>query len=71
MSKTQELTPELREAQGKAWSTPGPPPGKYIGTIIKGNMAYHYYKDGRNYYYENDFDIEMRKKVRERRRREK
>lgn len=59
---------ELSEALGKAWSTHGEPPGKYIGTVQTNGKNYHFYKDGPNYYYETDFSREMRKKEKERKR---
>jgi hypothetical protein len=62
MPELEGLTPDLAEAWGNAWSYDGRPPGKYIGSIKRGNITFYYYKNGQDYYYENDYDIEMRHK---------
>ena len=62
MQAPEGLTPELKEAWGNAWSYDGRPPGEYIGAVKKGNRTFYYYKHGQNYYYENDYDLEMRYK---------
>lgn len=69
MSEPKELTTELEEALGNAWSYDGKPPGKYIGSVVQGGRKYYFYKDGKEYYYENEFDLEMRHKKKLRRRR--
>ena len=58
---------ELEEAWGKAWSCSGRPPGVYIGNMTKGATRFYFYKQGQDYYYETDFDREMRIIQRERR----
>ena len=63
MPEPEGLTPELQEALGKAWSYDGRPPGKYIGSVKRGTRTIYIYKHGNDYYYENDFDIEMRQKA--------
>lgn len=60
MPAPEGLTPELEEAWGKAWSFDGRPPGKYIGSVKQGSRTFYFYKHGNDYYYENDYDLEMR-----------
>lgn len=63
---------KLMEARGKAWSYPGAkqPKGEYLGAVQCGNITNYYYKDGDRYWFESDFEREMREKERLRRRRE-
>ncbi|WP_143318898.1 hypothetical protein [Clostridium sp. HBUAS56010] len=67
MLEQTQRTPELMEALGNAWSCSDRPPGKYIGSMVRGGKNYYYYKNGLEYYYETDFDREMRQKAKERR----
>ena len=62
------LDPKEKEKITEAWSFCGDPPGVYIGSAMKNGKMFHYYKKGFNYFFENDFDIEMREKEKERRR---
>ena len=66
MQEQEEVSKQLQEAWGKAWSCSGKPPGVYIGTVCKGGKNYYIYKQGQEYAYETDFDREMREKERER-----
>jgi hypothetical protein len=68
MQEQKGATTELEEAWGKAWSCSGSPPGIYIGSFCKGGRRYYFYKQGQEYFYETDFDREMRAEQRERRR---
>lgn len=63
-----ELDPRIKEEMKEVWSFPGDPPGEYIGSENKNGKMYHYYKKGSDYFFENDFDREMRKKEKERKR---
>lgn len=58
---------ELEEAWGKAWSCSEKPPGIYIGSIMKGDKTYFFYKAGQEYFYETNYDRKIRKEQRERR----
>lgn len=64
MPAPEKLSPELEKAWGQAWSYDGHPPGKYIGSIKQGSRTFYFYKHGNDYYYENDYDIDMRHKKR-------
>ena len=68
MPAPEGLSPELQEAWGNAWSFDGRPPGKYIGSVKRGTRTFYFYKHGNDYYYESDYDREMREQQRERRR---
>lgn len=67
MEVQEKLKPELEEALGIAWSCSERPPGKYIGSITKGSRTFYFYKNGLEYFYETDFDREMKQKEKERR----
>ena len=64
---------ELDQAHGNAWSYPGAaaPAGTSIGSRRVGNTTFYYYKDGARYWFEDDFDREMRQKLNEKKRRER
>jgi hypothetical protein len=67
MTEPAGLTPELRLAWNNAWSVSPDqtPSGVFIGAVKTENTTFYYYKDGENYYYENDFDRQMRVKQKE------
>lgn len=58
---------ELEKAWGKAWSRSDKPPGIYIGSIMKGDKTYYFYKTDQEYFYETNYDRKIRKEQRERR----
>ena len=65
---------ELDQAHGNAWSFfngAAAPSGTYIGSRRVGNTTFYYYKDGSRYWFEDDFDREMRQKLNEKKRRER
>lgn len=68
MQEQKGASNELEEAWGKAWSCSGRPPGIYIGNVCKGKRRYYFYKQGQEYFYETDYDREIRLEQRERRR---
>lgn len=57
---------ELEEAWGKAWSCSDKPPGIYIGSMMKGDKTFFFYKSGQEYFYETNYDRRVRKEQRER-----
>lgn len=63
----QKGTTELEAAWGKAWSCSGSPPGIYIGSFCRGGRRFYFYRQGQDYFYETDYDREMRTIQRERR----
>lgn len=68
-----EREKELEMAHNNAWSYPGAaaPAGTYLGSRRVGNKIFYYYKDGARYWFEDDFDREMRVKLNEKKRRER
>lgn len=64
MKQQEGASTELELAWGIAWSCSGSPPGDYIGNVCKGGRRYYFYRQGKEYYYENDYDREMRKRER-------
>lgn len=58
---------ELEEAWGKAWSCSEKPPGQYVGSIMKGDKTYFFYKQDQEYFYETNYDRKIKKEQRERR----
>jgi len=60
------LDPEVKEKIEEARSFPNEPPGMYIGSENRNGRMYHYYKNGLEYFYETDYDREMRAQQRER-----
>lgn len=64
MAAPEGITEELKMAWENAWSaqTDGTPHGTYIGAVKTEHTTFYFYKDGTNYWYENDYDREMRAK---------
>lgn len=46
MSSPEGLTPELQEAWENAWSTPGQPPGAYIGSVERAGEIFSVLREG-------------------------
>lgn len=67
MTEQAGLTPELKLAINNAWSVSPDhvPPGIFIGAVKTEHTTFFYYQDGENYYYESDFDRQMRAKQKE------
>lgn len=68
MNTQEEL---LETARSNAWSSSEAPRGRLIGQETSGSKTYYFYQeeteDGPVYWYETDYDREMRKKEREQR----
>lgn len=59
---------ELIKGFGQAWSFSGDPPGRYIGTVTQAGRNFYIYKNGQEYFYDTDFDREMRESEKKKRR---
>lgn len=68
MEPIREIDPEVKKQIKEAWSFPDDPPGEYIGSENQNGRLYHYYKKGLEYFYETDFDREMKAKGKAKRR---
>lgn len=73
MSSTEGMPLELQNAWDNAWSArgEGTPPGVYIGSVTTEYTTYYFYKEGLNYWYENNYDREMRAKQKAKKKRER
>ena len=54
---------DMERIMNIARSLPDGPRGKYIGAVAKGRTTYFFYKDGKEYFYETDYDRRRRKEL--------
>lgn len=73
MPAPEGLTQDLQFAWENAWTSKGDgtPPGVFIGAVKTAHTTFYFYKEGANYWYENDYDREVRAKREVKRKRER
>lgn len=71
MSSPEGLTPELQEAWENAWSTPGQPPGAYIGSVERAGEIFYFYQEGQKHWFETEYSRRKRKEQAEKKRQER